>query len=227
MIKLATNLTDLNSILVSFVLLIFLFIFYLYKTENKYLMNILVRSHKKITPAELPKNTVKKDLLILVIVVIIILMAGFKFVSLIVVVSDSMVPEFERGDIILTQSMFLDVQQNDIITFDVRNRNIDVTHRIIDIKSNRIITKGDNNPYKDDYKTTQENVLYKTIIFNDHPIVIKDIGALFITDYSVQGRIYKYGDQFTFLQQLSATIKSWGYLITIIALFGYVLSMKK
>ncbi|MDF1531714.1 MAG: signal peptidase I [ANME-2 cluster archaeon] len=181
----------------------------------------------KSTPAELPKNTVKSDILILIIVVLLVLMIGFKLISLIVVVSDSMVPEFQRGDLILTQSMFLDVQENDIITFNVRNRNIAVTHRVIDLKGERIITMGDNNPFKDDYKTTQENVLFKAIILNDHPIVIKDVGALFITDYSVEGRISKYGDQFTFMQQLSKTIKSWGYLITIIALFGYVLSLKK
>ncbi|MDF1532869.1 MAG: signal peptidase I, partial [ANME-2 cluster archaeon] len=149
----------------------------------------------------------------------------------IVVVSDSMIPEFQRGDIIVSQSMFLNnLEEGDIITFNVRNKNIAITHRIIKMGGsvgNKIITKGDNNPYKDDFKTTQENVLYKAIIYDEHPIVIKNIGSLFITDYSVEGRIYKYGDQFTFMQQLSATIKQWGYLLTVLALFGYLLSIRR
>ena len=65
------------------------------------------------------------------------------------------------------------------------------------------------------------------VIIDDKPIVIKGVGALFITDYSRTGVIYKWGDRFTFLQQLSVTIKAWGYVITIIALLLFIISMKR
>ena len=227
MIKTATALTDSNTELITCLFLILLLIFYLYKTENKYVMRFLVHAHTQNTRVPLNKNTFKSDLFMLIIVIVIVLIAGFKLVTFVVIVSDSMVPEFKRGDMVLTQSIFLDIDTNDIITFNVRNRNIAVTHRVIELQNGRIITMGDNNPYRDDYKTTDEMIIAKAITFNDHPLVIEDLGAFFITDYSVQGRITKYGDQFTFMKQLSETIRAWGYLITIIALFGYILSMKK
>lgn len=224
MIKTASGL---SSTLVSCLFLILLFMLHLYKSENRYFIKFLCYFQSKPTPAVLKKNTMNTDIFIFAIVIIIVLISGLNLVSFVVVVSDSMVPEFKRGDVILTQSISLEPNPGDIISFTAMNRNLDVTHRIIQVKGGRIITKGDNNPWNDRYKTYQENVLRKAIMVNDHPIVIKKVGALFIADYTAEGKIYKYGDKFTFLKQLSASIRSWGYLITILALFGYLLSMKK
>jgi signal peptidase I len=154
---------------------------------------------------------------------------GLKLVTMMVIVSDSMRPNFERGDIIITQSLSLSsLKEGDIVTFNVLNKQYGVTHRIEKIEeSGRILTKGDANPWTDEYYTTQKDVLYKAIIIDDKPIVIKGVGALFITDYSRTGVIYKWGDRFTFLQQLSVTIKAWGYVITIIALLLFIISMKR
>jgi len=109
----------------------------------------------------------------------------------------------------------------------VKNKNYAISHRVISINNGVIITKGDNNPRKDDYNTRQENIIAKAIQFNNHPLVIKDLGALFIVDYSQQGVIFKFGDRFTFMQQLSATIKAWGLVITIFALLGYIIMMQR
>jgi len=106
-----------------------------------------------------------------------------------------------KGEICFNASFFIEPQIGDIITFNAEEVQYGVTHRVVSI-GNIITTKGDNNPYKDNYKTTQDKVLLKAIQFNGHPIVIPKLGALFITDYSKHGTIYKFGDQFTFLQQL-------------------------
>jgi signal peptidase I len=138
-----------------------------------------------------------------------------------------MKPEFQRGDMILSQSFDLNASVGDIITFNAVNSQYAITHRIVSIQGDRIITRGDANPWNDDYYTTNKDIVFKAINLSDNPIVIKNLGSLFITDYSKQGMIYKFGDQYTFIQNLSATIKVWGRLITLIAIVIYILSMKR
>jgi len=190
---------------------------------------LLLASQYKYSPAELEKDTRIQDWFLLITLLVLILVMGLKLVTMMVIVSDSMRPNFERGDIIITQSLSLSsLKEGDIVTFNVLNKQYGVTHRIEKIEeSGRILTKGDANPWTDEYYTTQKDVLYKAIIIDDKPIVIKGVGALFITDYSRTGVIYKWGDRFTFLQQLSVTIKAWGYVITIIALLLFIISMKR
>ena len=88
-------------------------------------------------------------------------------------------------------------------------------------------TKGDNNPLADDYGTTKDDIIGKAITLNGHPIVIKYVGSYFILDFSQTGKLYKYGDQYTFLQQMFVMIRTWGYVITAIALLALIMSMGK
>jgi len=209
---------DTIPLIVSGIFLILLFIFYLYKHENKYIMGILCSMYKH-EPAKIEKDTRLNDWIVFIILLVIVIIMGIKLVTFIVVISDSMKPEFERGDMILTQSFFLTPEPGDIITFTIEDRNVAVSHRVVKVESGgRIITQGDAYKIPDRFKTYQKNVVAKAIQINGHPIVIKGLGALFITDYSKTGVIYKWGDRFTFMQQLSATIKAWGFLITAISL---------
>jgi signal peptidase I len=216
-----------KEIVVSIIVFIIIAIFYLYKKENGFIMWILVSQYKH-KPAELKKDTRRQDWFLLVAIFVLILILGFKLVTLMVVVSDSMTPEFERGDMILTQSIDTIPEVGDIITFHIEDATIAVSHRVKSIdRAGIITTKGDNNPYPDKFKTMQKDVIAKAIIFNDHPIVIKGVGTLFITDYKAEGVIFKFGDKFTFMQALSQTIKVWGYVITVISLLGYILLISK
>ena len=215
-----------EGLIVSGFVLILLAVFYLYKKENRIIIG-LIASQYKIRRTELKKDTTGKDWLLFIVILAMVVILGLKLVSPMVIVSDSMKPEFQRGDIIIVQSIFLTPDIGDIITFSVKNRNVDISHRVISVSNSAIITKGDNNPRQDDYDTTQENVKAKAIQIDNHPLVIKNFGALFITDYSKQGVIYKFGDQFTFMQKLSATIKAWGIVLTIFALLGYMMMMQK
>jgi len=215
-----------EGLIVSGFVLIFLAVFYLYKKNNRIIIG-LIASRYKPRRAELKKDTTGRDWLMFIILLVMVVILGLKIVSPMVVISDSMKPEFQQGDMIIVQSVFLTLDVGDIITFSVKNKNYDISHRVISINNGAIITKGDNNPRKDEYDTKQENIKAKAIQINNHPLVIKNFGALFITDYSKQGVIYKFGDRFTFLQQLSATIKAWGIVITIFALFGYIMMMQR
>lgn len=215
-----------EGLIVSGIVLFLLAVFYLYKKENRIIID-LIASQYRPRPAELKKDTSGRDWLLFIVILFMVVILGLKMVSPMVVVSDSMKPEFQRGDMIIVQSIYLTPEVGDIITFSVKNKNFDISHRVISTSNGAIITKGDNNPRRDDYKTKQENIKAKAIQIDNHPIVIKNVGELFIVDYSKQGIIYKFGDRFTFMQQLSATIRAWGIVITIFALFGYIIIMQK
>jgi signal peptidase len=215
-----------EGLIVSGIVLMLLAGFYLYKKGNRIIIG-LIASQYKPRRAKLKKDTSGRDWLLFIVLLAMVVILGLKMVTPMVVVSDSMKPEFQRGDMIIVQSIFLTPEVGDIITFNVNNKNVDISHRVISISNGAIITKGDNNPRKDDYGTTQENIKAKAIQFNNHPLVIKDLGALFIVDYSKEGIIYKFGDRFTFMQQLSATIQAWGIVITVFALLGYIMMMQR
>ncbi len=215
-----------EGLIVSGFVLILLAVFYLYKKKNRIIIG-LIASQYKPRRAELKKDTSRRDWFLFIVLLVMVIILGLKMVTPMVIVSDSMKPEFQRGDMIIVQTIFLTPEVGDIITFSVINKNVDISHRVISINNGVIITKGDNNARKDEYDTKQENIKAKAIQFNNHPLVIKDLGALFIVDYSKQGVIYKFGDRFTFMQQLSATIKAWGIVITIFALLGYIMMMQR
>jgi signal peptidase len=215
-----------EGLIVSVFVLILLAVFYLYKKKNRIIIG-LIASQYKSRRGELKKDTTGRDWMLFIFILTIIVILGFKLFTLVVVVSDSMKPEFQKGDMVIVQSIFLTPEVGDIIMFSVKNRNYDVSHRVVAIKNGIIITQGDNNPRKDDYRTKQENIKAKAIQINKNPLVIKNFGALFITDYSKQGVISKWGDQFTLMQNISAAIKAWGIVITIFALLGYIIMMQR
>ena len=214
-------------VLVSGIFTLLLIVFYLYKSENSIMMHVFSKIFMKTrySPAIIQKDTRRQDAIMLIVLVILILAFGFKIIYFVVVISDSMKPEFQRGDMVLTQSIFKDPEEGDIITFTVSNIQNPITHRVINVMGDTVTTMGDNNPMADDYGTTRDEVLAKAIMIDGKPIVLKGVGSYFILDFSKEGKLYKYGDQFTFLQQLFVTIRTWGYVITIIAFSALIMSM--
>lgn len=83
-------------------------------------------------------------------------------VTMLKVSSNSMRPEFEKGDII-----FIKKQENyeigDIITYQTKDNNL-VTHRVIEKYGNDYITKGDSNNIEDEEKIKPEQIKGKLII---------------------------------------------------------------
>jgi len=177
-------------------------------------------------PAMLPKDTKKQDWFLFILMLVFVVMFGIKLITLMVVVSDSMVPEFQRGDIFLAQSISTKPEVGDIITFRVNKQSMNVSHRVVSISGESIKTKGDNSPSVDNFGViTQKDVMAKAVMFDGHPIVLKQMGALFITDYSKTGVIYKWGDRYTFMTQLAATLKAWGFILSFMAIVAYLILM--
>ncbi|MCZ7356000.1 MAG: signal peptidase I [Candidatus Methanoperedens sp.] len=214
-------------LIVSLISLVLLSVFYLYKTENGTLMRIFSSwvMKTRYSPAKYQKDTRGQDSILLVVLTILIFAFALKIISFAVVISDSMRPEFQRGDIVLTQTIFKDPQKGDIVTFKASGVQNPITHRVVNVQQDIVTTKGDNNPLVDDYGTTRQDVLAKAVVVGSHPLVIKGVGSLFILDFSKEGKLNKFGDQFTFLQQVFVTIRTWGYVITIIAFSALIMSM--
>lgn len=216
-----------TPIVFSIISAIFLLLFYLYKTENDKLIRPLSLFFMKnrYRPAEIQKDTRRQDLVLLAVLIILIFTFGMKLVTFTVVISDSMKPMFGRGDLILSQSINKEPQVGDIITFKPKDEmSKTITHRVIKMKGDSITTQGDNNPFPDD-PIRKSDIVAKTLIVRDKPIVLKGVGALFILDFTKEGTLYKLGDKFEFFQQLFLVIRTWGYVITVIALIILIMNM--
>lgn len=79
------------------------------------------------------------------------------------VFSESMVPTYYKGDMIIVQGEE-NVKVGDVIVFDVSDRTYPIIHRIYSIENNQIRTKGDNNQYVDPWITTQEKIHGKAVL---------------------------------------------------------------
>ena len=214
-------------LLVSGLLALLLLIFYFYKSQNSLFMHYFSSWYMKnrYSKAIIQKDTRKQDAFLLMILIILILAFGFKIIFFTAVISDSMKPVFQRGDLVMSQSMSTEPVVGDIITFRASGVQNPVTHRVIEVKGNYVKTQGDNNPGVDDYGTTKKDIIAKAIVIDKQPIVLKGLGSLFILDFSKEGKLSRFGDQYEFFQNMFMTIRTWGYVITIIAFSALILSM--
>jgi len=112
----------------------------------------------------------------------------------VVVLSGSMEPAFQRGDILFLNNAVEEVGVGDVIVFKIKDRNIPIVHRIIKVHTKdddtvELLTKGDNNRVDDRglYAPRQlwlqrEDILGKavgtlryvgmvTIALNDYPVL--------------------------------------------------------
>lgn len=91
--------------------------------------------------------------------------------------SESMVPTFQKGDMIFVQGTeggitgFLtganenfELEEGDIIVFDAPFYKYPIIHRIKEIEDGKIKTKGDNNAVSDPWETTKEKVHGKAVL---------------------------------------------------------------
>ena len=97
-----------------------------------------------------------------------------------IVLSGSMEPNIKIGDLIIVKEYKIeDIQKGDIITFEIDDKII--THRIIEIKDGKYITKGDNNNVEDDFSVRVENIKGKFVLS------LPKIGDLMLT---IKNNIY-------------------------------------
>lgn len=104
---------------------------------------------------------------------------------LLMVLSDSMKPTIQKGDLILIKK-FSTYKKGDIMSFKPDNSPNTITHRIVGIKkeNNRYFftTKGDNNEFEDPYIISDKEILGKVIfqvpfltIFDQKPFLTEII----------------------------------------------------
>jgi len=85
---------------------------------------------------------------------------GLMFVTksespVVVVLSGSMEPAFQRGDILFLNNAYEDVHVGDVVVFKIKDRDIPIVHRILKVHLNEatgfveLLTKGDNNRVDD------------------------------------------------------------------------------
>ncbi|ORX93376.1 hypothetical protein BCR34DRAFT_526443 [Clohesyomyces aquaticus] len=113
---------------------------------------------------------------------------------IVVVLSGSMEPAMQRGDLIVLWNRGRDVQVGDIVVYNVKGKDIPIVHRVIKrfgggAEPLQLLTKGDNNEVDDtDLYAPGQRFLkrgdvegslvgyipyvgYVTILFNDYPWV--------------------------------------------------------
>ncbi|KTW31853.1 signal peptidase I [Pneumocystis jirovecii RU7] len=82
---------------------------------------------------------------------------------IVVVLSGSMEPAFQRGDILFLDNRQQRVNIGDIVVYRVKEHDIPIVHRVIQERhgheSQKVLTKGDNNRY-DDLELYSKNQVY-------------------------------------------------------------------
>ncbi|UCH88601.1 MAG: signal peptidase I [Thermoplasmata archaeon] len=159
-----------------------------------------------------PSNKITPFLpLIPFLIVVYIFMNHYVFFA--VITSDSMSPTFEKGDIVLMQSVDTDAEEDDIIMFNNKNpRGIHppVIHRIENVTEEGYITKGDSTNIPDDWVVEEDEVTAKAVTVSGKPVVIPNVGNYFIQDYKAQG---KYADEFVFTSLMVTLLKDIGVAV--------------
>lgn len=79
------------------------------------------------------------------------------------VFSESMIPVFYRGDMLIVYGT-KDVKIGDIVVFDVPQKKYPIIHRVYSINNGVIETKGDHNPVKDPWIIPKHYLHGKAII---------------------------------------------------------------
>ncbi|MHC1603672.1 MAG: signal peptidase I [Candidatus Syntropharchaeales archaeon] len=196
--------------------------------DRKERLNMKMAEYRDLLHLDAP--TILGFVLTLTVFTLIVFALLFNLVFFTVVVSGSMSPTFDRGDLVLMQSIDKDkIEVGDIILFDPPESLTPYTHRVVSVKGGRIRTQGDAVGVADPWTLSTDEVIAKAVIFNGKPIVVKDVGSYFILDYTKQEQKVggRYGGEYTFIKNLLNAVKAWGYALCIIAVMGYILLSAK
>lgn len=98
------------------------------------------------------------------------------------VLSGSMEPTFERGDLVLMQSLYGEPAVGDIVMFVPKNNKEPVTHRISRITEyGSIKTRGDANKEEDGWTLNKKNIRAKSVMIEGKPVVISGLGSKLVS----------------------------------------------
>lgn len=110
-----------------------------------------------------------KDLSMLAVAILIIIVIGTRSIFFADVVSQSMVPTFDKNDLVLMQNIDRTYNIGDIIMFSRPDTSLPVSHRIISISEDGIQTAGDATKNTDWWKLKNEDILGKAVSIRGNP----------------------------------------------------------
>ncbi|MDD3452972.1 MAG: signal peptidase I [Bacilli bacterium] len=138
-------------------------LFVYFKIEKDYFSYIKFNIKERFSGFEKTKFTI----FILFITLITFFTSGFYPVKPVVILTGSMAPAINRGDVVIYSKInYNDIEIGDVIVYNLNK--IKVIHRVIDIQTTSkyekiLITKGDNNSSRDNLSVKQNQVLGKLI----------------------------------------------------------------
>jgi len=168
------------------------------------------------------QKMIVKEVMIFVIFSLLMLIIASKSIFFTAVVSGSMVPTFEKNDLVLMQNFDHSYKVGDIIMFVEPFTNKPVTHRIARIDDNGVIkTAGDFTKIMDAWDITIKDIRGKALMVNEKPIVIKRYGRFFIVDAKEQ-ELALFGQDYRSYFLFFQVIKIYGYVIVVICVIFYI-----
>ena len=137
-----------------------------------------------------------------------------------VVLSNSMLPTAEKGDMILMQNYNVTPEVGDIVMFYHEKIGKDeiITHRVYSTSEGEIRTKGDATPI-DPWPTPNKNIISKAVIVGEQPVVVRDIGYYFLDESPTT----TYSGEFGFIQTTLLKAKEIGLLIFAVCIVLFIL----
>lgn len=145
-----------------------------------------------------------------------------KLLFLGVVISDSMVPVLSTSDLVLFQAVDTSqVKSGDIVLFTPPGAYYMVVHRVTSVADGYIRTKGDNNPYPDDWVLTKNDLNGKAVTLYGSPVVVKKLGVYFMPS---RDPFLSQDPTFRTVKETVETVKLYGPMIIMGILLLLVLS---
>lgn len=137
------------------------------------------------------------------------------------IISNSMWPTFEKGDMVVFHNIFAEPEVGDILFFDSRIYPNAIVHRCIEIREGRgVRTKGDNPAIiVDPWFLEDDQILGEAVTWHGEPIVLKGMGNYFLFEENVHEG-YK-ANTFTIFAQTLNFMRNFGMVIFLAAIFMY------
>ena len=173
-----------------------------------------------VTPEKKETSPVPTAITVAIFIILLSLALSHK-IFWVVVVSNSMSPTFERGDMVLMQSISVHPEKGDIILFYSGDYNLPVTHRVLDVRGNLVYTGGDASG-PDSKPSPIRSIVAKAITVGGRPIVIKNAGYYFILDATKLRDVGPYGQEYLFYKNLVNAFRSYALAIVIICIVAYL-----
>ena len=184
-----------------------------------------IKNQKQFKARVYARNSSQKTSAILSILFLLIIafIVMNQYANFVVVTSDSMYPTFQRGDLVLVQSISKTPLTGDIIQFHIPNRRLPVLHRVEEVSSIGYKTKGDFNPSTDYWIVKDLHIQAKAITLFNNLLVIPKIGEIFI----VEPKVTKYGSEIGFISGLVNIFRTLSLIIFILAFLSLLETLFK